>query len=115
MSSCVTLEAAADLRVGLLLGASAGEVVLGGFVAVDHAPVHDRVEGAVESAVAESVEAVAGDAPGGRLERADAGQCGEGGIGTAPAPVRPGDYEVRCADRADAGFGEQARHHCRDE
>jgi hypothetical protein len=40
-----------------------GEVMLGRFVPVDHAPVHDGVQGAVELAIAEAVEAAPGDAP----------------------------------------------------
>ena len=62
MSGGVALEAAADLGVGFLLGAAAGLVALGGQVGVEHAPVDDRVQGSVEFAVAESVEAVARDA-----------------------------------------------------
>ena len=111
----VALEAAADLGVGLLLGAAAGEVVLGWFVAVDHAPVHDGVEGSVESAVAESVEAVARDSSRGCFERADAGQGCEGGVGSAAAGVGPGDDEVGGADRADAGFSEEGGHGCVDQ
>jgi hypothetical protein len=39
-------------------------VVLGEFVAVDHAAIHDSVPGSVESAVAEAVEPVTADAAG---------------------------------------------------
>ncbi len=60
VSGGVALEAAADLGVGFLLGASAGQVVLSRLVTVDHAPVHDGVQGPVEVAVAEAVEAGAG-------------------------------------------------------
>jgi hypothetical protein len=66
VSGGVALETAADLGVGLLLGSAAGEVVLCRFVSVDHPPVHDGVEGSVEAAVAESVEAMASDAARGR-------------------------------------------------
>ena len=51
VSGDVPLEAATDLVVGLLLAASPGQVVLGGFVAVDQAPVHDGVQGPVEGGV----------------------------------------------------------------
>ena len=41
VSGGVALEAAADLGLGVRVGASPGEVMLVGSVAVDHAPVHD--------------------------------------------------------------------------
>jgi hypothetical protein len=96
-----------DLGVGLLVGASPGEVMLGGLVAQDHAPVHDGVLGTVELAVAEAVETVTADAAGGCLQRADPGERGEGGFGAASASVRPGDDQMGRADRTDAGFGQQ--------
>jgi hypothetical protein len=99
VSGRVSLKASPYLGVGLLLGASAGEVAMGGFVAVDHAPVHDGMEGVVESAVFEAVEAVAGDASGGCFDRADAGEGSEGGIGSAPARMGLGHDEVCGAHR----------------
>lgn len=115
MSCGVALEAEADLGVGLLLGASSNEVTLGRLVVVDHAPVHDGVQGPVESPVAESVEPMAFDSSGGRFQRADPGQRGEGGLRAAPTGVRPGDDEVCGADSAHARLGHQGRHHRGDE
>lgn len=73
----VALEAAPDLGVGLLLGSPAGEVVAGAVV-VEHPPVDDHVQGAVELAVCEPVQPVTGDlgassAPLGGFSRARAG------------------------------------------
>jgi hypothetical protein len=51
----VSLEAAADLGIGLLLCAPPGQVMLGGGV-VKHPPVGDDVQCAVELAVTEAVE-----------------------------------------------------------
>ena len=56
-----------------------------GAVVVEHAPVDDDVQGAVEVAVAAAVEAVAGDPAGGGFHWADAGEGGEGGFGAEPA------------------------------
>ena len=110
MSGGVALEASADVGVGLLLGPAAGQVALGGLVAVDHAPVDDGVQGSVEATVTEAVEAMTGDAARGRRYGADTGESGERGLGSAAAVMRPGDDEVRGTDRADARFGQQSRH-----
>ena len=96
MSGVVALEAAADLGVGLLLPAPAGEVVPGGFLTVDHAPIDDGVQGTVELAVAEAVEPVPGDTAGGCRQRADAGERGERGFGAAPAGMNfPPSPDIR--------------------
>ena len=105
-SSRVALDASADLGVGLLLGASAGQVVLGGLVSAGHAPGDDAVEGPIEETIAEPVEPMAGDAARGRRYRADAGERGERGLGSTASVMRPGDDEVSGADRPDAGFGQ---------
>jgi hypothetical protein len=41
---CVSFEGPSNFRVGFLFCASSCQVVLGGFVAVDHAPVDDGVQ-----------------------------------------------------------------------
>jgi hypothetical protein len=81
----VSLEAAADLGVGLALGAAFGDVGVGAR-ADQPAGQSDVVQGAVELAVAAAVEAVpAGSAAGGR-DRADAGQRGESLVRPMPTP-----------------------------
>src|SRR5215469_17491626 len=74
----VALDAAADLAVGFAFGATALDVGLG-FRMAAHAADGDGVQGAVELAVAEAVEAVPVGAAGGGRDGCGAGQHAEGG------------------------------------
>ena len=67
----------------------------------------DLVEGAVEFAVACSVEAVADRLAGGRGDRCCAGEPGEGGFGGDASFVGPGEDELSCGVWSDAGLVEQ--------
>ena len=68
---------------------------------------HDRVQGAVELAVAAAVEAVADGLAGAAGDRGCAGEARERGFGAESAGMRPGDEELGGGDRADAVVAKQ--------
>ena len=67
----------------------------------------DLVEGAVELSVAAAVEAVADRLSGGGGDRGDAGEPGERGFAADPAFVGPGEHDLGCEERPDAGLVEE--------
>jgi hypothetical protein len=62
----------------------------------------DRVQGAVELAVAAAVEAVAGDLARAGGDGRGAAVAGEGGLVVEATAVRPGDQELGGRDRTNA-------------
>jgi len=106
----VALEATQDLGLGQALGGAAGDVVLGGLVAVQ-ADQGNAPQGAVGVAVAAAVQPVtAAGAAGGGRERRDAAEPGEGSFGAQPGGVVPGgDQQLPGGIDADAGQGDQLR------
>lgn len=54
----------------------------------------DRVQGAVEPAVAAAVKPVADDLTGAGRDRGGAAVAGEGGLAVEAAPLRPGDDDL---------------------
>jgi len=111
MAGEVALEAAADFPVGFAFGAAALGVGDGGRVAA-HLVDGDDVDGAVELAVAEAVEAMAVGPAGGHRDWRGAREHAEGSLAVDPAGVRPGQQDLRGGQGAEAGFGgDQARGH----
>ena len=90
LPGCVALEAAADLGVGLLPGTALGRVVLG-FGVVEHPPVDDDVQGAVELAIAAAMQSVALALASGDGDRSGPGLAGESGIGAEALGACDGD------------------------
>jgi hypothetical protein len=82
----VALEQSGGVAAGLALGDPSSDVVLGGGVVLA-AVQDDRVESAVELAVAAAAEPVPGRLAAGGGDRRDAGEAGEGGLGAQPAVV----------------------------
>ena len=82
----VALEEPGGVAAAFAFGDAAGDVVLGGWVVLA-AVEDDRVEGAVELAVAAAAEAVSGGLAAGGGDRGDAGESCEGGFGAEPAVV----------------------------
>ena len=100
----VALDAAADFLVGLALGSAALDVGAGRRV-VAHPVDGDDVQGAVELAVAEPVEAVPVGAARRHRDGGGAREHGEGGFAADPPGVGPGQQDLRGAERTDAGLG----------
>ena len=97
------------------VGSAALDVGLGWRVAA-HPVDGDDVDGAVELAVAEAVEAVAVGAAGGHWDWCGAREHAEGSFAVDPAGVRPGQQDLRGGQGAKAGFGgDQARGHFLDD
>jgi hypothetical protein len=67
----------------------------------------DHEEGRVQLAIAAAVETVPLLAARGGIDRACAGERGEGGLGAHPGRVAAGDEQLRRADGPDAALGEQ--------
>ena len=65
------------------------------------------MQGPVELAVAAAVEAVADRLSGGGGDRGDAGEPGERGLASDPAFVGPGEHDLGCEERPDAGLVEE--------
>jgi hypothetical protein len=102
----VALEAAHRLDAGLAFGFLAGEI--GASRRVDPAARdRDDVQGAVELAVAATVQAVAVASPGGSRNRCDAGQPGELSVAGEALCARGLADQDRGAQRATAGLCEQ--------
>ena len=72
----------------------------------------DRVQRAVELAVAAAAEAVAGGLAAGSGDGCDAGEAGEARFGAGSAVVRLGDDQLGGDDRSDAGLVKQRRREC---
>ena len=88
---------------------------MGGRVAA-HPGDGDDVDGAVELAVAEAVEAVAVGAAGGHRDRGGAGEHAEGSFAVDPSGVGPGQQDLGGGQGAEAGFGgDQAGGHVLDD
>lgn len=75
--------------------------LLPSFGMVRQAREHDLMQGAIDVAITTAVEPMRGDLPGGRRDGRDAGELGEGRLGTQPARVRPGDQELGGGERPD--------------
>src|SRR4029078_3098349 len=69
----------------------------------------DRVDGAVQLAIAATAEAVPLRLGAARGDRGEAGEAGEAGFGAKPAVVGPGDDQLGGDDRPDSGLVEQGR------
>jgi hypothetical protein len=67
----------------------------------------DDVQRPVELAVAASIQAVPPLLPAGGVDRAGAGECGEGRLARHPAGVAAGNEKLRATDRPDAALLEQ--------
>src|ERR1700750_3527103 len=90
----VALDAAANFPVGLALGAAALDVGQRGRVAA-HPADGDDLQGAVELAVAETVEPVPGGAAGGERGRCGAAQHAEGGLAVDPPGMGERQQDLR--------------------
>jgi len=101
-------EATSDFVVALAFGDASVPVGFG-LVVVAHPAGGDGVQGSVELPIAVSVEAVKGNAAGGRIERGDAAEGGERGFVAAATGVRERDEKLGGAERADAGLVEEFR------
>ena len=106
MPGDVSLEAALDLAWGLAFGGAFGGVGAGSWVVLKSGE-DDRVQGAVELAVAAAVEAVADGLAGGGGDRRGPAEHRERGVAAQAAGVRPGAEQLRGADRPDADLVEQ--------
>jgi hypothetical protein len=104
----LAFERSESLLVGLAVGLVSGDVGLGGCVGA-FLDDGDRVQGAVELAVAGSVESVALLAAGGDVERGDAGVHGELGVGAEALDAGDLADQLRGGQRAAAWEREQLR------
>ena len=111
MAGEVALEQPGGLTAALAFGESSRDVVLGCCVVLA-AVEDDRVQGAVELAVAAAAEPVPGGLAARGRHRRDAGESGEGRLGAQPAAVRPGDDHLRGDDRADPRLVQQRGREC---
>jgi hypothetical protein len=102
----VALEQAGGVAAALAFGDASGDVLASRRVVLA-AVEDDRVEGAVELAVAAAAEAVAAGEAAGGGQWCDAGEPSEAGFGVDPVAVGPGDDQLCGHDRADTGLVEQ--------
>ena len=105
----VALEEPDGVACCFAFGDAAGDVVAGRGVVLA-AVQDDRVEGAVELAVAAAAEAVTCRETARGRERCHAGEAGEGGLGADAIAVRPSDDQLRGHNRSDTRFVEQLGH-----
>src|SRR5437870_5577278 len=97
------------VAAALAFADAAGEVVAGGGVVLA-AVEDDRVQGAVELAVAAAAEPMSDRLAARGRQRGDAGETREAGFRADAVAVRPGDDQLRGDDRADARLVEQVGH-----
>jgi hypothetical protein len=100
------LDASACLASGLV-GCEQALVVGGCFGVMVDAGEGDDVQGPVQLAVAAAVQSVSSLLSAGGVERAGAGECGEGRFARHAVGVAAGDEQLGGADGSDAAFLEQ--------
>jgi hypothetical protein len=104
------LQTPANVAVGFAFGAASCFVVAGIFMAAEPGD-RDGVESTIEVPVASAAQPVPGALAAAGLERGDPSQRCECSFAADTAAVGPADQKLSGDDGADAGFGEQRRHH----
>lgn len=109
VSCVVPLQAPHRFSLGLAIDGSASEVLP--CLGMDLRSRHDcGVKGAVELPVAAAGEAMPSlILPGRGLQGGGSSEAGEGCFVTTTPRVRPGDEDLGCDERADAGLGKERR------